>query len=81
VNQVLRFFSRIPSLQKIVVALYASIPAMTNAMALTFMVQRRRRRRRAGRGGESLIIYHNNLEEEGDASKGGDKQNRSKCNG
>ena len=36
--RVLRFFNRIPSLQKIVVALYASIPAMSNAMALTFMV-------------------------------------------
>jgi voltage-gated sodium channel len=36
--RVLRFFNRIPSLQKIVVALYASIPAMGNAMALTFMV-------------------------------------------
>jgi hypothetical protein len=36
--RVLRFFNRIPSLQKIIVALSASIPAMSNAMALTFMV-------------------------------------------
>ena len=36
--RVMRFFNRIPSLQKIIVALYASIPAMANAMALTLMV-------------------------------------------
>jgi hypothetical protein len=36
--RVLRLIRRIPSLQKIVVALYASIPAMSNALALTFMV-------------------------------------------
>ena len=34
----IRFFTRLPSLRKIIVALYESIPAMLNAMLLTGMV-------------------------------------------
>jgi hypothetical protein len=36
--RVLRLIRHIPSIQKIVVSLYASIPAMSNALTLTFMV-------------------------------------------
>ena len=37
-GRVIRFFTRLPSLRKIIVALYESIPAMLNAMLLTGMV-------------------------------------------
>ena len=37
-GRVMRFFTRMPSLRKIILALYASIPAMLNAMLLTGIV-------------------------------------------
>ncbi|EKX41627.1 hypothetical protein GUITHDRAFT_112332 [Guillardia theta CCMP2712] len=37
-GRVIRFFNRLPSLRKIIVALYESIPAMLNAMLLTATV-------------------------------------------